>query len=82
MIPSSYEEVSNLESILQKSQSIQDLKPETSEEERPKVYLYMQEPKRQIISGVPEDQMYLDKEVPKIDNIIKKAVVEELVKVN
>ena len=26
--------------------------------------------------------MYLDKEVPKIDNIIKKAVVEELVKVN
>lgn len=42
----------------------------------------MQEPKRQIISGVPEDQMYLDKEVPKIDNIIKKAVVEELVKVN
>lgn len=42
----------------------------------------MQEPKKQIISGVPEDQMYLDKEVPKIDNIIKKAVVEELVKVN
>jgi hypothetical protein len=42
----------------------------------------MQEPKKQIISGVPEDQMYLDREVPKIDNIIKKAVVEELVKVN
>lgn len=39
----------------------------------------MAETVREVISGVPEDKMYADEEPPKIDNIIKSAVIKDMV---